>query len=76
MLEIFSILLLSRRSGCLFLLLGRLVLRMLRDEDDYLLSAVGMRGVSTETRCSLCPKELPVCQAAKLGLMMNDFLNK
>lgn len=30
----------------------------------------------TEMGCSLCPKELPACQAAKPGLMMNDFLNK
>lgn len=48
----------------------------MRLTDDYLPSAVGVRVASTETRCSLCPKELPVCQTAKLGLMMNDFLNK
>lgn len=43
---------------------------------NYLPSAVGVRVASAKMRCSLCPKELPVCQAAKLGLMMNDFLNK
>lgn len=36
----------------------------------------GAVGASAEMGCSLCPKELPACQPAELGLMMNDFLNK